>query len=169
MDGLPQELREALEEERMDEEAGDQAVSHDLEGLVTAMIRARDLVDRLEAQLREARAAHDDIRKRALPELMQSLGLVGPDGRGRFTHSSGNLVYLRVKVWASIKKDAQEETFAWLKAHGHGSLVREVVNPQTLSAFVRERIEDGEPLPPGISTAMETVAVIKGAGGSESE
>lgn len=164
-EGLPQELRDALAEDGGDEGAALDA--QDLEGIVSEMIAARDTVDQFKAALKEAQAAYDDIRKRKLPEKMQALGLVGPDGRGRFTHSSGASVHLRVEIWAYIKKEAQDETYAWLKDNGHGGIVQETVNPQTLRAFVRERLEDGEPLPPGVTTSMETIAVVKRPSGGE--
>lgn len=147
------ESADALAAERLD-------AAENLESIVSEMISLRDQVDATEEMLKQVKAAYDDVRKRRLPEKMQELGLVGPTGRGSFTHSSGANVSLRVKVQATVKKDDRDATYAWLKENGHASLIQETVNAQTLGAFVRERLEDGEPLPPGVSTFVETIAVI---------
>lgn len=159
---LPPEIMAALDanEAPPSEESG-------LEAIVSEMIESKRLVDELEATLKGAKAQLDDIRKRRLPEKMQELGMVGPSGRGGFTHSSGAKVHLRVEVWANIRKEVAEETYAWLKDNGHGDIIKETVNAQTLRAFAKERIEDGEPLPPGITTTMETVAVLVRPKGGE--
>lgn len=146
------------------EETGDDPLSNmdgdDLEGIVSEMIALRETKEGLEEALKQATAAYDDVRKRRLPEKMQELGLVGPDGKGGFTHSTGAKIHLRVEVWAYVKKEYQDETYTWLKENGHGDLIKETVHPQTLRAFAKDRIQDGEPLPPGITTSMETIAVI---------
>ncbi len=153
---LPADIAAALEQEA----ALDGGSASDLEGIVTEMIALREVKDGLEEALKGATAAYDDVRKRKLPEKMQELGLIGPTGKGGFTHSSGSKVHLRVEVWAYIKKEAQEETYTWLKENGHGGILKETVHPQTLRAFAKELLEDGAPMPPGITTTMETIAVL---------
>jgi len=56
----------------------------------------------------------------------------------------GRTVYLHRQVWASLK-DAQEGVAAF-KAAGLGDMVKESVNGQTLSAWVREQL-DGKDMP----------------------
>lgn len=63
-------------------------------------------------------------------------------------------LYLHRSVSASLAVPegmTPEQVFMTLQAHGLGWLVKETVNPQTLSAWVRERDKAGEPLPEGLA------------------
>ena len=99
----------------------------------------------------------EDIQR--LTDLMQQEGLVGPDGKGTFTHQSGARVSLRHEVYTGVAKDQHEAFHAWLRANGHGDLIKETVHAQTLKGWARERLEEGEPLPPMVAAHFETVAV----------
>ncbi len=168
-DQLPPDIAAALDEtlERNEVGAADAAT---LESLVTRMMDLQDRKEALEQLLKGVNGELDDVRKRRLPEKMQELGLVDTTGHGSFTHSSGAGVSLRVQVWASIAKTDEagnptdayiDGVYRWLEENGHGDLIKRSVHPQTFSAFVKERIEDGEPLPSGIKTSMETMAVVR--------
>jgi hypothetical protein len=96
--------------------------------------------------------------------------MVDTTGHGRVTHSSGALVYLQVRVFASIAKvDTEgqptaahvEHVHGWLRAHGHGDIIKQSVHPQTFNALMKQLVEDGVPLPEGVKTSVETVAVIR--------
>lgn len=167
-DTLPPEIAAALDAN--EDQSLSAADSATLEALVSKMMDLQDNKESLEGMLKQVNAELDDVRKRRLPEKMQELGLIDATGHGAFTHSSGAGVSLRVQVWASIAKtdEAGNPTdayvngvYKWLEDNGHGSLIKHSVHAQTFSAFVRERIEDGEPLPPGIKTSMETMAVVR--------
>jgi hypothetical protein len=166
--GIPADVAAALdanEEVTLEVSGGTQ---NRLEGLVDRLIESKERVEALDASLTAERATYDDIRKKQLPVLMQELGMIRPDGRGGFTHSSGARVHLRVEIWAHIKKDVQPETFAQLRAAGHGDIIKETINAQTLRALVKDWLDDGTPIPPGVTHTMETVAVlVKPKGGSE--
>ena len=56
----------------------------------------------------------------------------------------GQLFYLSTRTWASPVPERKAELYSWLKDHGFGDLVQETVNTQTLSAWVREQIEEAE-------------------------
>lgn len=105
-----------------------------------------DTADRL-VQLREKKAelkrelstANEMIEKteRELVELM-----VNTDTPS-FTHGNRGFS-LTTKTYASAKSGAKYELFAALKENGFGSLVTETVNANSLSAFVKEQIEEND-------------------------
>lgn len=131
-----------------------------LSGFVQQMITLKRQIDAVESDLVQMKQEYDDVRKRQLPDLMQTLGLIGPDGKGRFTHDSGARVHLTHKVRASYVKSAEDVFFRWLRDNGHNSLIKETVHPQTLASLAKELMENGEPLPPELSAFVETTAVI---------
>lgn len=165
---MPAEVAAALGALEKNEVSAQDAAT--LDSLVTSMLDLQDRKSAVEEMLKQVNAELDDVRKRRLPAKMQELNLVDTSGHGSFTHSSGVNVSLRVNVWASVpKKDEagnpteeyEEAVFRWLEERGHGGLIKRSVHPQTFSAFVRELVEDGDEIPPGVKTTMETMAVIR--------
>ena len=138
----------------------DEATQETLDALVSEMIELRQTIDELSDLKHAAEEKHDQIRKNRLPALMQQLGMVRPDGKGGFTHTSGAKIHLRLEVFAHYRKEHEEEVFAWMRENGHGDIIKEVIHPQTLKAFVRERVKEGEPVPPQITVTPETVAYM---------
>jgi len=76
---------------------------------------------------------------------------------------AGTLFYLTSRTFASPVAGQREALFDALRAQGHGDLIVENVNANTLSCFVRERIaENGDSLPnwlEGVVNTHEKVSV----------
>lgn len=132
-----------------------------LDQLVTEFIALKANVDELKTLTKSVEAQYDDMRKRRLPDKMQELGLISPDGKGGFTHSSGAKVHLRVEVYAYCKKENEPAFFEWLREQGHGALIKETVHTQTLKAFAKECLNNGVALPAQLTVTPETQAVLK--------
>lgn len=132
-----------------------------LDELVSEYIDLKANLEELKTLTKSVEAKYDDIRKRQLPDKMQELGLIAPDGKGGFTHSSGAKIYLKTEVYAYCKKENEPQFFEWLRAQGHGDLIKETVHNQTLKAFAKECIKDGVALPPQLTVTPETIAVLK--------
>jgi hypothetical protein len=79
----------------------------------------------------------------------------------------GTMFYLTTKTRASAVAGMKEELFFVLRERGYGSLVTENVNANSLSSFVKERMEENEgALPEWMSEVVSvyektTVAVKK--------
>ena len=147
-----------------------------LERVLPLVNRAREQqerVERLEAELKAAKAALRRILDVELPELMDELGLE------QVRTKDGAIVEVREVVDARIPRAKAEQALAWLKEHGYGDLikhevvarfgagdearaelvreaaeqagaavqVKETVHPQTLKAWARERLAEGEVIP----------------------
>src|SRR5690606_39421696 len=61
------------------------------------------------------------------------------------------LFYLRTDTYVSPAADRKPELIQWLKDHGLGDIVQETVHPRTLTATVKEMLEEADELPEGLS------------------
>jgi cytosine/adenosine deaminase-related metal-dependent hydrolase len=75
--------------------------------------------------------------------------------------ANGVTISLREDHWArAVDKDMNRACEA-LRSAGLGEYAKESFNPQSLSAWVRERIREGEALPPEFAGAIEVDSYIK--------
>ena len=76
---------------------------------------------------------------------------------------AGTLFYLTSRTYASPIAGQREALCDALRAQGHGDIIVETVNAQTLSSFVRERIAENEDSLPawleGVVNTHEKVTV----------
>lgn len=100
--------------------------------------RKKALDDELKAV--NARIAEIDeiLSSRMLEEELQSF------------NRNGRTFYVQTKTFASAVPERKAELLAWLKENGYGDMVTETVNANTLSAWVREQLEESESLPEGL-------------------
>src|SRR6266576_3582262 len=157
MSNLPEELRGLVAAEQA--AAPPIEIPRGHEELVFELLDVRTNVNELERVLKVYKERQDRLRKILIPDKMRELGMVAGD-RGNFTHTSGARVHLRVDTYVSVRRTDdlgqptgafEEQLHAWLREQGHADLIKEVVNPQTLKAFVRERQDDELPAPPGVA------------------
>src|SRR5690606_37020534 len=63
----------------------------------------------------------------------------------------GRMFYLKTETYASAATGRKPELIQRLKDHGLGDIVQETVHPRTLSAAVKEMLEEDDELPEGLS------------------
>jgi len=114
--------------------------------LADELKRLRDLKADLEAQVKDVTARIEETDYRLT-------GLMAETETQNFTRA-GTTFYLTTKTRASAVADRKDELYAALRAQGYGDLVYETVNANSLSSFVKERMEenaekngDGDALP----------------------
>jgi len=108
--------------------------------LADELKRLRDLKADLEEQVKTVTSQIDDTDYK-LSELMAETETQN------FTRA-GTMFCLTTKTRASAVAGSKEELYAALRAQGYGDLVYETVNANSLSSFVKERIEEsGDALP----------------------
>lgn len=132
-----------------------------LKALAAKMARLREGLDNLKDQERAVRAEYDVLRKAILPEAMRQAGLLDESGNGSFTTSDGKKVVMSGLTSGSILKEDQPAVYDWFRENGLSGLISETVHYQTLSAFVRERMESGEDLHSAIRVDHERFAVLR--------
>ena len=133
--------------------------------------KAQKGVDAADVALKSAKVALADLAEKQIPELMDSLNMV------TFTTTGGLKIHVKEAIRASIPKKHLAEALAWLRKNKHEKLIKRTlsivprsdddaetladyfrnagfefsddpkVHPQTLGAFVREKLENGEEIP----------------------
>ena len=108
--------------------------------LADELKRLRDLKADLEAQVKDVNAQIDETDYR-LSELMAETETQN------FTRA-GTMFCLTTKTRASAVADNKDALYTALREQGYGDLVYETVNANSLSSFVKERMEEnGDALP----------------------
>jgi|SRR6266550_1596866 len=128
--------------------------------LVDEVLELKEVIDGYKEVLKAAEERYDTLRKTRIPEAMRHAGLVDAAGHGKLSHHSGARVHLRQDLNAYVLAADRSQLFTWLRAEGHGAMIQETVNHQTLKAFCKEQKENNGLLPDFIKTSPETVAVI---------
>ena len=115
----------------------------------------------LEAELKQINA---EIRatEKPLSDLMERTETTN------FTHA-GTTFYVRTHITASPLEGLQDDLYAAIRSEGHGDMIRETINSSTLSAFVKEQMdEETDKLPEWLSGLIKlskhsTIGVRKAA------
>jgi len=121
----------------------------------------RDSKKDLEQQLKEISVEIDTVDYQLASAMTES-------ETQNFTRA-GTMFCLTTAIRASASADRKDELFDALRSEGYGDLIYETVNANSLSAFVKEQIEEnGEQLPDwlkGLVSVFEktTVGVRKSA------
>jgi hypothetical protein len=115
--------------------------------------RRRDAEAVVKELTAEQVALEKSLLERMGDEGIASLRIETPEGM--FTLSP------RRELWASCLPGHEEELAIGLRAIGYGDLVRETVNAQRLSAYVREIDAWGGKVPPEIIGAVKISEVFK--------
>lgn len=96
----------------------------------------RDKKKQLENEIKEINteieATEQELVQQMLEEEMQNFS------------RNGTLFYLNTKTFASPVPEQKQQLYQVLKDNGYGDLVYETVNSNSLSAFVKEQIEQNE-------------------------
>lgn len=138
------------------------AAAEDKLSIIMALLAKAELLgqeaDTLEAQARAAREQQENITSRLLPDIFRDLGLT------ELRLRDGSVVRFGQNYFASVSRANRDAAFAWLRERNMGAIIKqeiqldarhtqvlldaqipfelkEAINPQTLKAFVRERIE----------------------------
>ncbi len=99
----------------------------------------RDRKDALEAELKQVNMDIDNTD-------WHLANLMAETETQNFTRS-GTMFCLTTKTRASAEAGRKVELFAALRAQGYGDLIYETVNANSLSAFVKEQMEEHDALP----------------------
>lgn len=111
--------------------------------LADRLLDLRERKEQLSEQLKAVNAEIEEV-DRQLAELMLAEEIQN------FVRS-GRMFYLKTETYASAVSDRKAELIEWLKANGLGDIVQETVHPRTLSATVKEMLEEDDELPEELS------------------
>ncbi len=102
--------------------------------------------DQVELALAEATKECQD----AEDALIESLQARNAEATARYD-GIGFASLAKPRIYASFKKENEPQVFDFLKTEGREDLIKTVVNVQSLSGFVGEKVTGGEAVPPFIT------------------
>ena len=107
--------------------------------------RLRELKERKKQLEDELKAVNNDIE-----ETNEKMVQIMTQEEIQNFNRAGLTFYLNTRTFASPAAGQQEALYGWLKENGYSDLVRETVYSQSLSAFVRDLLEEEDELPEGL-------------------
>lgn len=112
-----------------------------IEELAEIHLKIKNDIDALKVIQSTLVKYYDLIRKTALPELMQKQNI-----ESLIIPNLGKLDLID-DLYASIKIDEQKNAYEWLDDNGHGGIIKQTVNAQTLKALLKSKIKLDEDIP----------------------
>lgn len=157
-DWLNELAADAEAEEKADEAKAETPVTNEnLMTLAAELLQIEEQKAELEAQVKQVTDRRKQLRTQLIPDAMKALGMVNNKGKGVFTYG-GFRIHLEQKVYASCSEAGRPLLLDFLRQNGDDELIKETVNAQTLSAYIRERRSEGLNDPPGVSVHEEVTA-----------
>lgn len=111
----------------------------------------------LESKLKEVNEQIKQVAEVDLPRLMEDADIEN------FKVDKVGTVFLQNKLYASVLADDRPKLYDWLQKEGHGDLIKPWVFPQTLTAFAKEQLGEGNPLPDFLKATFIPTASIRKA------
>lgn len=156
-------------------------IGHNLQTVLTELADKQQsveaLIESLEKQLEEAKAALKSVSEKEIPELLAEM-------KGSFTLPDGRKISVDEKIHAGLSKEREFAGHLWLEKNNFGNLLkrefvisfdkedekwakefekelknrekplnsktRRSIHPQTLQAWVREKLREGVDIPKDI-------------------
>lgn len=130
-----------------------------MQGVMTELPLIEQFRDakRRKAQAEEALKAAAGDCDRIERELIEMLEAKGATTTAKY-QGVGFVTLTKPRVFASYPIEHREALFAFLKECGRADLIKEAVAPQSLSGFVKELLEDGQPVPECITYYLKAGA-----------
>lgn len=113
--------------------------------LVVAFRDARQKLDSIKEQEAAASAEYSKAESALLDHLEATQAMATARYEG-----VGYVKLNKPRLYASVKQEDLPTLIEFVTAEGRNDLVKQVINPQTLSSYVSERIEQGLEVPPGV-------------------
>jgi len=110
--------------------------------LVQELKSAKEKVDELDLKLKSAK----DEEMKAEAALIELMEANSAEATAHY-EGVGHFKLMKPRLYANVTKDNQEKLFGYLNEIGRDDLIKTTVMPQTLSTFVKERIEEGQEIP----------------------
>ena len=94
-------------------------------------------IDDIKGALTLLTSFYELLRKHHVPNAMEEQGIknISIDGVGQIVNSKA--------YYVSIESDRQEDAYNWLRDNGHGLLIKETVNNNSLRALLTDYINNG--------------------------
>lgn len=119
-------------------------------GLIEKYAALKDLSGQLKIQIANANAEMEKVEA----ELMQLLDDQGKKSSAKY-EGLGHVTCKNPTAWARIIKGQEDNLFNGLREIGRDDLLKLTVHSRTLTTFIRERLENHQPVPEGCEVYYE--------------
>ena len=126
--------------------------------LVKKFQKAKANKDAAESALEQASKEYDAVEL----ELIEMLDAKDATKTAEY-EGVGHVTMLKPRLFASVKVENMPLLLSFLRDIGRSELIKEVVHSSSLSSFVTERIDKGEPLPEFVGYYLKSSAKFYGA------
>lgn len=109
--------------------------------MARAFVHVRRVKDELDELSKRFSKVYEELKSVKLPAKFEEGGVPS------ITLAEGYRVGVSHLVRASIKGEAREQAYEWLREHGLGDLITNTVNASTLSAVAKDMQSDNQDLP----------------------
>ena len=122
--------------------------------LATELRGLKDRKEAIEADLKSVNKQITALQGGVMPAAMEEADIT------KYTVEGVGSVHLRDDLATSVLKADREALHEQLRADGHDALVVDHVWPQTLTAWVKEQLENGLSVPDQIKVTMLPKAIL---------
>lgn len=112
---------------------------------------ARKNRDRLKALLEDAQERLNQAESRLIETLQEK----GATATAKYD-GLGYVALSKPKVYASYRKEDEEQVFNYLRSIGENDIIKDSVHPSSLSSVVARLIEDGREIPDQVNYYLKT-------------
>lgn len=111
-----------------------------LNALIARMKLLGEQLDDLEDQRKPIQKEYEQLRLELIPSAMAEEDITSiKGGFGRCTLTSD--------LYVSVLEGKKQALHSWLEENGHEAMIQPTVNAQTLKAFCKEQMKEGNELP----------------------
>lgn len=126
--------------------------------MVEAIIEARSVVERLEADL----VAAKDEKFKAESRLLELFDLTSEKSTKIETSFGLMLVAKKETLYVSVKTEDREKLLEWVdEGCGRSDIIKQTIHNKTLESFINQRLKDAEPVPSFITTYFKPGLIIR--------
>lgn len=130
----------------------------DKRAMLEAVLEAREVSERLEAQLKEATEKKKDAER----QLLEHLELIGEKSIKMETSKGLILMMRSEKLRVSVEKEKNDQLLKWVDEDcGRPDMIKPTIHHQTLLGFIGRRLKDGESVPSFIKMYFQPILTIK--------
>lgn len=125
--------------------------------LIALYRRVYDAEEAISEAMKTLRGLKDFLKFKSLPEAYEREQIT------TLTTAERDRVTVTQTVRASILAADKAKVYEWLRENGHGSLIIETINSSTLTAFVKEELEQNHTLPQEIKVEpVDSASLTRG-------
>lgn len=133
-----------------------------LQHLVVLLAIKEQLTENLKQVNKHLQTLEPTVHDELISSNCLNFKLIGDPKRGWFTDGEPRILTPELEPKPNVVEENLQEFHKWLRANGHGALIKETVHYQTLKGWVIAQREANQPIPEMVKVFdLKTVKVTK--------